>query len=70
MSVNTVSGDHVPFFTKLEKHLQNESVLDSLPSSNPCSSCGGIMTVGEAEAGGVCSACYYKYSDHDSSTGE
>jgi len=39
-------------------------------SNTPCPTCNGKMTVGEENAGGVCTDCYFKYSDHDSSTGE
>lgn len=39
-------------------------------SSTPCPTCNGPMTIGEEECGGVCTECYFKYSDHDSSTGE
>lgn len=39
-------------------------------STNPCPTCGGILLVGEENSGGVCADCYFKYSDHDSSTGE
>lgn len=43
--------------------------LDEI-SKTPCPTCKGKMTVGEEQAGGVCMDCYFKYSDHDSSTGE
>jgi hypothetical protein len=43
---------------------------DEIQSVNPCPSCGGIILIGEKNADGVCIDCYYKYSDHDSSTGE
>lgn len=32
----------------------------SLPSDNLCSNCSGLMSVGEDEAMGICSQCYYE----------
>lgn len=56
------------FPIQLKQYIDEEGL--HAPSENPCPTCKGIMTVGEEQAGGVCTDCYFKYSDHDSSTGE
>jgi hypothetical protein len=52
-----------------EAALSDERLLEEI-SKTPCPTCKDKMTVGEENAGGVCTDCYFKYSDHDSSTGE
>ena len=59
-------------FMKIDMHIfdfDDDSEWDKI-SAIPCPSCQGKMTIGEEQVGGVCTDCYYKYSDHDSSTGE
>jgi len=34
------------------------------PAEQPCSGCGGPMNVGEEEAVGICSDCYWKAINH------